>query len=845
MSSIIRLMASVSVLSLTSVPIMAQDAPTTTTPAENTSQQTTQLDEIIVVGSTTRDRTLLTSSADVTVASIEELTRKAPKSLAESLELIPGIFVEGTAGNVSNNFSVRGLQGGGQRFVTIQDDGMPIVYGGGGDLFFSQDLYVERMEAVRGGSSGILTVNGAGATINFVPRTPSFGETEAETRFQASDYGLKRADFYFSKPIDDDLAFSVGGYLSSNPGVRNSSFNYATYHIKAMLEQKLDNDGYLRLTARMGDQHDAYYAPQPWQIDEGGKISSVPGLDWKYGNIGGSSFGNIEVPVSTNVESDGYRTFSLEKGIEAKTKQLRLDYYGQLTDQFNVFVKARYLDYTWDFNGIFPGSGVGNAGLTSAVDYLTPGVSPISSLLSQGQTAFAGTTRFGFRDLRSGRVIASNDTSTLNGLNGNGLMQQTWLNRDYQEGHDFGANIGARYESQGEAFDNSLTLGVMYYDTYKFQNQSAVAHVINDVSNNSRIYDVVALDNNNNVLGTLTNNGLVDYGNWGQGMRKYWDESISVYVNDELKIGDNLRLDAGMRYEHLKSRRDEGNELEDANGVVIQQSVPAGTGGLARTVGSTFDGTYDTDKKTWNPLAWTIGANYTITNQFSVYARVADGFQTIGIEKPVDILLYEAGARFSGYGFTALATVFQTRFNNQFYNFLDPDDPATQGRFLADLRTNGIEMQLTYQATPSLSFNAQGVLQKPRLKNVFINDVAEEDYEDNTPERTPETLITVSSTFLLPNDLGEVYASYKHIGKIYADAGNGLALPSYGVISAGIGFNVTDNLTLRVAGDNLTNEIGLTEGNPRQGQTQTVVDGYFYGRGIAGRSIIGSLSYRF
>ncbi|MCH3756101.1 TonB-dependent receptor plug domain-containing protein, partial [Campylobacter coli] len=94
-------------------------------------------------------------------------------------ELVPGIFVEATAGQVSNNYSVRGLQGGGQRFVQLQEDGMPILYGGGGaDFFFDQDLTIDRLEAVKGGSSGVLTVNGAGATINFISKRPNFNEAE-------------------------------------------------------------------------------------------------------------------------------------------------------------------------------------------------------------------------------------------------------------------------------------------------------------------------------------------------------------------------------------------------------------------------------------------------------------------------------------------------------------------------------------------------------------------------------------------------------------------------------------------------------------------------------------------
>ena len=79
---------------------------------------------------------------------------------------MPSIFVEATAGTVSNNYPVRGLRGGSQTFVQLQEDGMLILYGdGGADFFFDPDLTTNRIEAVKGQSSGVLTVNGAGATI--------------------------------------------------------------------------------------------------------------------------------------------------------------------------------------------------------------------------------------------------------------------------------------------------------------------------------------------------------------------------------------------------------------------------------------------------------------------------------------------------------------------------------------------------------------------------------------------------------------------------------------------------------------------------------------------------------
>ncbi len=817
-------------------PAIAQDAPPAASAAAGTEDA-----EIVVTGQTTRDRALITASADITIANEAELIRKAPRSTADLLELVPGIFVEGTAGEISNNYSVRGLQGGGQRFVQLEEDGLPIIYGGGGaDFFFSQDATIDRLEAVKGGSSGVLTVNGAGATINFLSRKPNHETLEGLARFSGYSYGLKRGDFYLSAPITDKIAFNVGGFIQSSPGVRRNPFDYAGYRLKGMLEYKFDDGGFIRLTGKIGDVKSAYYAGQPYAL-ENGKPGAVAGLDPLRDNINGSAFALISVPVSTFVEPDGFRDFRLSEGVRVKTKQLRIDFEKPLGDSIDLFARARYLGLKSDFNGLFPGSGTGNAGLASAVDYLTPGAgSPVNGLLTAGQAAFPTTIRFGARNLRTGVVLGSNQTAELNALNGNGFLQQTTLNHDFQSGHDFGSNFGARWEYKGDNISNSLTAGVLYYNVKRSQNQSATASSVTDVKNNADLYDIVSLDANNNVIGTLSDNGLISYGNWGAGIRQSRDSSISLYANDELAIGDKIRIDGGIRWESDRA------EFRDGQGAAVNQPVPPGVGGVVRTVGSTFNGNYVITKKTQRDVAWTIGANYLFTPNLSIYARYADGFQTNGVNPTTGIVLYEAGVRFKYDRYiNGSVTVFRTDFKDQFYQFIDPLDPTRLTNFQADLKTTGVEIDANIRPIDWLSIDVSAVFQSPTLNNLRLDGVVQSTFDGNRPERTPSTLWTVTPTIKLPGNLGEVYGRYKYIGKIFADSGNGVALPGYGVTSIGATINVTDRIQINVNGDNIFNVLGLTEGNPRQGQVQNADSGFFYARGIVGATYGGSVTVRF
>ena len=829
------------------MPVAAQTAD----PAAATSQARATADaaqpaddqtaDIVVTGQTSRNRALITSSADITYATAADIERKAPRSTADLLELVPGIFVEGTAGELSNNYSVRGLQGGGQRFIQLEEDGLPIIYqGGGADFFFSQDLTIDRLEAVKGGSSGVLTVNGAGATINFISRKLRFDKAEGIARVTGYNYGLKRGDFYYSAPISDKLAFSVGGYVQSSPGVRRSPFDYAGYRIKGSLEYRFDGGGFVRLSGKIGDIKEAYYADQPYAYSNG-KPSSIPGLDTQFDNLGGEAFSNIAVPVSTFENASGFRPFRLSEGVRVKTKQFRIDVEKPLSESIQLFARARYLGLTDDFNGLFPGSGTGNAGLANATTYLTQGPnSPINDLLTAGRAAYPTTVRFGIKNLRTGVVLGANQTGALNALNGNGFLQQTTLNHDYQSGHDFGSNFGVRWEKQAGSFKNSLTAGLLYYDVVRRQDQSATAAVVNDVKNNSDIYDIVALDGANNVVGTLSDNGLISYGNWGAGIRERDDSSVSLYANDELAIGDHLHIDGGIRWESDSAR------ALDGNSAAVNQPVQPGVVGVVRNVGSTFDGTFATRKATQRKASYTVGVNYLFTPNLSVYARYANGFQTNNVDPITGVELYEAGVRFQYRKLlNASVTVFRTNFNNQFYNFIDPVNPTLQTSFLADLHTTGVEVDALVRPVDWFSVDFGGVFQNPKLNNLRLNGVAQPTFDGNRPERTPATLFTITPTVKLPHGLGEVFGRYKYIGKIFADSGNGVALPSYGVTSLGVSLNLTEHLQASFNADNVFDVVGLTEGNPRQGQTQNAASGFFYARGITGPTYGGSLTFRF
>ena len=470
-----------------------------------------------------------------------------------------------------------------------------------------------------------------------------------------------------------------------------------------------------------------------------------------------------------------------------------------------------------------------------------------------GQTAFPTASQFGIRNLSNGTIIPASNTAALNALNQNGLLEQTVLNRQFIKLRDYGSDFGLRWNISGDRFTNSLTVGGMLYSQSESNDQSGVSAVLNDVRNNSNIYDVVALNSAGGLVGSLTSNGILSYGDWGQGISNYDLNSESAYFNDEFTFANRLHIDLGVRYEH------EHESSYSGNSAAIP--IPANFGGIQTVNPNGFNGTYGANvQASHNPINFTVGANYTVSPRLSLYVRYAESYQTEGLNDPEGLKLYEGGLTFSAFGALGQLRGFRTEFDNtSFGGGVDPNDANLTEGFFGNLTANGMDLDITYrppvEALHAFSIEAQATYQTSTFSNASLGvittggqNISQElgaFYDGKTASLTPDWLFTLTPTYTLPNGLGQLYLRYKFIDSVFADNGNALALPSYGVVSIGGLVNVTRDLQLSVSVDNLNDTIGLTEGNPRQGFTQAVVGNNFYGRGIVGTNGQVSLTYKF
>jgi hypothetical protein len=250
-----------------------------------------------------------------------------------------------------------------------------------------------------------------------------------------------------------------------------------------------------------------------------------------------------------------------------------------------------------------------------------------------------------------------------------------------------------------------------------------------------------------------------------------------------------------------------------------------------------------------------------VASNLSVYGRYERGYTTNGVNPSgTAIILMEGGITYADYGFIGTLRGFRTLFDNQsFGGGVDLDNPNLNTGFFADSTTNGVDFDGTYRPQIDIlrpfSLHVQATWQDPKFSNVSIGttDINNQQiasavntfYDGKTTGHTPKVLYTITPSYDLPANYGQVYMRYKYVGKVFADNGNQVVLPGYGVLTIGAIANITPNLALNVSVDNVTNVLGLTEGNPRAGFTQTIVNNYFYGRGIVGPTALASLTYKF
>lgn len=786
--------------------------------------------EEIVVTAQTPDRKIRSSTA-VSTLNEEEIKARMPRNTADLMRIVPGFYVESSGGEVGGNLFVRGLPADGSyRYVSLMEDGMPVydsteLFFVNNDIFVRVDENIERVEAVRGGTSALYGSNAPGGVVNFINKTG--GDTLAGTiRASAGTAGLYRYDANLNGPIGDDWRFSAGGFYRFDNGVRNPGFPASHGgQFKASLLREFNTDkvnGHARVTLKYLNDRNTFYLPLPLrgQFDASGRLT---GSDFVAGFPSDGTLTSREgVNAFVPLPRGGSLNLPLDNGQQqiGGSAMAELRFYfpeGRWDVQNNT--RVMQMDHSW--NAMLPFElQDADAWARRTVGEGTPYRLTCSNL--------PGSPAFGSAECPSENNLVN--------LGGQWLVKKPMSNVSNQLRF-------TKYGSLG-ATEHTLT-GGLYLGYYTADNTWYFNDIVTDVRNRPHFLDLQVLDGGGNVVSSVTRNGFRGY------LSNYVNATggatiAALFLGDEIKLGEKLRFDLAGRvernaYQQNVERTDKFN-LGDAT-TTADDNATFGTGSFQRVDVSLTD---------W---ALSGGVNYALSDAASVYARSSRGYKMPLLDQylfatnpgdptfpvtPETLWQNEAGLKVGG-GWYALAAV---AYLLQIENFPSQDarvDPVTgETRFVTvyagKARTLGMELEAAVQ--PVKFFRAQGMLtlQDPRYTDFTETS---SDFTGNRIRRIPQVIGDLTGTFMWGNaNLG---VNWSYVGHRFSNNANTVDLPGFGQLNLRAGYTY-ENFTLDLQLYNALNSYGLTEGNPRVDESLGAVSDIFLARPVLPRRFMVSLT---
>jgi outer membrane receptor protein involved in Fe transport len=258
--------------------------------------------------------------------------------------------------------------------------------------------------------------------------------------------------------------------------------------------------------------------------------------------------------------------------------------------------------------------------------------------------------------------------------------------------------------------------------------------------------------------------------------------------------------------------------------------------------------------RTDNATSYTLGGNYKLAKNFSIFVRANSGHGLPTFEDlrnngtqanvdnrmllpQVDVKQYELGLKTVGTMYSAYVTYFHNDFTGVPYQQFLAD--GTKIASVGGSKADGVEFEMAVRPIANLQIALSGDYQDSTYKDFGTNS-------GNRVQRQPKLQFRLTPTYRIPlgdDKQAKLYATYTSVGERFSDVENQQVLPKYHTVDAGVLVSLGDKVELRLSGNNLTNELGLTEGNARIVGAGT--GGTVFARPIFGRSAEASVLYRF
>jgi outer membrane receptor protein involved in Fe transport len=788
----------------------------------------------------------LDASYNVVVADREQIKMSNPKSTADLLKISPGIWPESSGGQTGANIEIAGFPGGGDApYFTNMVNGTPL-YGLSSLSFmdssslFRLDDTIERAEVVQGGPGAIFGPGQMGATANFILRQGT-EDPSGDIGVTYGNEGLYRVDGFYGFPIAENWYGSIGGFYRQSDGVRDPQFRSDSGgQLTATLTHDMDN-GSLMFWARALDDKNQFITPVAMIQDSGGSFSNFPGFDALTGTYYSKAMQHVQIPDPWG----RMQSANLANGRGGKLNYFGGSYngsFGGWTVDDHFVVGGGQLNTSALFSGPNPkplSYYEYGCNIAQPAGYCGPGNTPVDS---------------DTLGLPAGTVINANYVGGGAVSPNQSVIHQGWWYIQ-KEIH----TVNNDFRLSKELFDgNTLTVGLYLARSTDHDNWSLGNQMLMTNSNNAQPITLSYVDPvtgqtmyQTNPQGFSDFNGNFDIDENGVSTSK------ALYLSDSWKV-DRWLFDISGRIENQHTKQDTCNfsvvNLDGNNNTLYDNKV------------SICNGSYTHLDYNKSHPSFSAGANYELADNMSVYIRGNTGAHFDD---------FDNGIRGTGGNFAPMTKIrnLETGFKYQSsIIYVDVSGYIRKFTGLQYQETNGAgvafgPISVYGSSTKGINLNTT-VTPVENLKLALVADYMDGHYtgyngcaeytdiNGNTQcislngaplQRQPKVRFMFTPSYRIPTGWGDItgWVTFSHSGQRYEDQSGLQPLGAYHTLDAGVQANYGKNWQFTLAGTNLTNEIGLTEGNSRVFGVNSGVGNVIMARSIEGREVNLQAKYQF
>jgi outer membrane receptor protein involved in Fe transport len=789
------------------------------------------LQEVVVTASAQAVKKL-DASYNIVSASLADIAMTNPAAASDIYKLSPGVWPENSGGQTGVNIDVAGFPNGGgdSPYFTTMIQGSP-VYGSpflsfmDNSSFIRLDDTVERVELVQGGTSAIFGPGQVGATANFILRTGK-DKSEGSVGVTYGSEGLYRVDLFQAGKLADGWYGSVGGFYRTSEGVRNPQYlSDIGGQLTATLKHDLDN-GSIMFWARTMHDHNAWVADFPYTV-QNGNVSTYPGFNQLNSTYNSKALQNFQIP---NPACNCFENDDIGDGRGGD-----LSFFGsELKESFGNGWSISN-NFLFDGGYVNTHAMINNGNPQTLAAYMATLTLPGALPLANVQATF-----------ENGQAVNPNQSI---------VTQQVWevlkkissITDEFRAIMDFGNG-------------NTLT-GGLYVNHYTMNdNWSLGSNVL--ITNQPNAQAIILTGNSGgNIYQVTSPQGIVSANGGYQIVQDGTATQFATYLSDSWKI-DRWLLDASARLAHISLSQETSNLSPVQMGTAYD---------LWDNAVELPNGTYSPASSNNTMPSFSVGANYEFSDNMSSYVRINNG-HTFDVFDDVrcnvyngsngcpshtpmaSIQNYEVGFKVQNRWTYIDASVYDKEFTGLAYQPVDVNHvilgpPSSYGTTALGLRLDGSVNP--FATSDNLAVAAFKITVNGIVEHGYYKDFQGCYIYQNIQLQTICGTINGQQLARLPNSQVRVTPSdtqlfswgtlteeviYEHIGQHYQDNTGLLPLHSYYDLGAGIDARIGDSWELRLLGSNLTNQIGLTEGNARFGGN-TVQNSVGFGRSILGREV--------